>query len=104
MEAAEEFEAAAVVSIKELSHSDPSAEMLLDDAYKLFLSKNRPLDAVRCRQMLVDRHLDNNSYGSAATSQDYIGTIYENRLHDPDKAAEAYQLAAKWFMSDQRIA
>ena len=90
------------MSIKELEYSTPTPEKLYDQAFDL-THEISSLDALRYRQAGVTSYLKQRKFSLAAQKEEDIGKLYENRLDDPDKALEAYQLAEKWYRSERKI-
>ena len=101
LEAAEAFEAAAVLAIENPDLERP--EILYYEAYKTYYDA-RPKEAARCLQLCIKHYTDNGNYRTAAAKQEDLAKMQEALFHDTDRAIEAWELAGDWYKGDRAIA
>jgi alpha-soluble NSF attachment protein len=81
-----------------LNEPDDAANTLVE-AFKVY-RKDNPQDAVRCVEVAIQRYASKGGLRRAATHQQNKAEVYEVEMGDNTKAAEAYEIAASWFESD----
>ena len=92
------FERAAAIQTKNLNEPDDAANTLVE-AFKSY-RKSDPEDAARVLQQAISHYTNKGNFRRAATHQQNLGEVYEVEIGDRKRAAEAYEVAASWFESD----
>ena len=80
-----------------------SAAITLLEAWKAY-AKASPEDSVRVIEEAIDIISSAGQLNRAAEWESKLAQQFEIELRDPRRALEAYQLAAKWYTSDRKIA
>ncbi|TVY84126.1 putative vesicular-fusion protein sec17-like protein [Lachnellula suecica] len=97
-DAGKAFERAAEIQTGKLNEPDDAANTMVE-AYKVY-RKDRPLDAIRCLDVAIQRYASKGALRRAATHQQNKGDTYEIELRDEKSALEAYEVAADWYETD----
>ncbi|MCJ1317650.1 hypothetical protein MMC15_002975 [Xylographa vitiligo] len=92
------FERAASIQTKQLNEPDDAANTLTE-AFKVY-RKTDPEDAARVLQQAITHYTMKGNFRRAATHQQNLAEVYEVEIGDQKRAAEAYEVAAGWFESD----
>ncbi|MCJ1411097.1 vesicular-fusion protein S17 [Ptychographa xylographoides] len=92
------FERAASIQKQQLNEPDDAANTLTE-AFKSY-RKTDPEDAARVLQQAINHYTSKGNFRRAATHQQNLGEVYELEIGDQKRAADAYEVAAGWFESD----
>lgn len=88
----------AQIQLQKLNEPDDAANTLVE-AFKVY-RKDKPEDAIRCLDVAIQRYAVKGNLRRAATHQQNKAECYEVELGDNKNAAEAYEIAAGWFETD----
>jgi len=97
-EAGQAFERAASIQTSKLNEPDDAANTLTE-AFKAYRTEE-PEDAARCLDQAINHYTMKGNFRRAATNKQNLAELYEVSIGDNKRAAEAYDIAAGWYESD----
>lgn len=96
-EAGHTFEKAA--DCQDKAGSPDEAANTLVEAYKAYKTEV-PIEASQCLEKAIEKFVKRGQFRRSAAFKADLGELYENELHDTNKAIQSYEDASEWYKGD----